>query len=73
MPVVGRIPLHPEMVASADRGEPVAHGDHGPLADAFAQLALRVSKDIAPVVDTASCTARLLDDIERRLGETDPG
>jgi ATP-binding protein involved in chromosome partitioning len=73
VPVIGRIPLHPDMVVSADRGEPVAHGDHGPLADAFAQLALRVSKDIAPVVDTASCTARLLDDIERRLGETSPG
>ena len=39
VPVIGRIPLHPEMVASADRGEPVAHGDVGPLAEAFAQLA----------------------------------
>jgi ATP-binding protein involved in chromosome partitioning len=71
VPVVGRIPLHPEMVTSADRGEPVALRDDGSLADAFAQLALRVSKEIAPVVDTASCTARLLDDIERALGEAD--
>jgi ATP-binding protein involved in chromosome partitioning len=67
VPVVGRIPLHPEMVSSADRGEPVAHGDDGPLADAFAELASRIAKEIAPVVDTASCTARLLDDIVRAL------
>jgi ATP-binding protein involved in chromosome partitioning len=73
VPVIGRIPLHPDMVASADRGEPVAHGDEGPLAEAFGQLALRVSRDISPVVDTASCTARLLDDIERRLGNGDLG
>jgi ATP-binding protein involved in chromosome partitioning len=68
VPVVGRIPLHPEMVASADRGEPVSYGDEGPLAEAFSELALRVSTDIAPVVDTASCTARLIDDMERALG-----
>jgi ATP-binding protein involved in chromosome partitioning len=67
VPVVGRIPLHPEMVSSADRGQPVAHGDDGPLADAFSELASRIAKEIAPVVDTASCTARLLDDIERAL------
>jgi ATP-binding protein involved in chromosome partitioning len=69
VPVIGRIPLHPHMVSSADRGDPVAHGDDGPLADAFTQLAKRVSEDIAPVVDTASCTARLIDDMNRALGE----
>ncbi|MFZ0668525.1 MAG: P-loop NTPase [Acidimicrobiales bacterium] len=68
VPVIGRIPLHPQMVASADAGEPVAGTDVGPLADAFSMLAKRVSEDIAPVVDTASCTARLLDDIESALG-----
>jgi hypothetical protein len=55
------------MVASADRGEPVAHGDEGPLAEAFEKLAARVSRDISPVVDTASCTARLLRDMEEGL------
>lgn len=69
VPVVGRIPLHPAMVGSGDEGRPVAHGDEGPLAEAFAQLAARVARDIAPVVDAASCTARLLDDIERRLAQ----
>jgi ATP-binding protein involved in chromosome partitioning len=69
VPVVGRIPLHPAMVGSGDEGKPVAYGDDGPLAQAFTQLAARVARDIAPVVDAASCTARLIDDIERRLGE----
>ncbi len=68
VPVIGRIPLHPDMVASADRGEPVAHGDEGALAEAFGQLASRVSRDISPVVDTASCTARMLRDMEEGLG-----
>ena len=70
VPVVGRIPLHPQMVSSTDRGQPVAQSDVGPLAEAFGELALRISKEIAPVVDTSSCTARLLDDMERALGET---
>jgi ATP-binding protein involved in chromosome partitioning len=69
VPVVGRIPLHPAMVGSGDEGKPVAYGDDGPLAQAFKELAERVARDIAPVVDAASCTARLIDDIERRLGE----
>jgi ATP-binding protein involved in chromosome partitioning len=73
VPVVGRIPLHPEMVSSTDRGEPVAGTGAGPLSDAFAQLALRISKEIAPVVDTSSCTARLLDDIERALDQSENG
>jgi ATP-binding protein involved in chromosome partitioning len=68
VPVVGRIPLHPAMVASGDEGKPVAYGDDGPLAEAFNNLADRVARDIAPVLDAASCTARLIDDIERKLG-----
>ena len=35
VPVVGRIPLHPEMVGSGDEGKPVAYGDDGPLARCF--------------------------------------
>ena len=73
VPVIGRIPLHPDMVVSADNGEPVAYGDEGPLAEAFGELGKKVSRDISPVVDTASCTARLLGDIERRLGESQIG
>jgi ATP-binding protein involved in chromosome partitioning len=69
VPVVGRIPLHPAMVGSGDEGKPVAYGDDGPLADAFRQLASRVARDIAPVTDAASCTARLLEDIERQLAQ----
>jgi ATP-binding protein involved in chromosome partitioning len=73
VPVVGRIPLHPAMVGSGDEGKPVAYGDDGPLAEAFKQLAQRVARDIAPVVDAASCTARLIDDIERRLDQQKSG
>jgi ATP-binding protein involved in chromosome partitioning len=73
VPVVGRIPLHPAMVGSGDEGKPVAYGDDGPLAEAFKQLAQRVARDIAPEVDAASCTARLIDDIERRLDQQKSG
>lgn len=68
VPVIGRIPLHPQMVASGDTGEPVTYSDSGPLSDAFAELAKYVAGEMAPVVDT-SCTARMIEDIERGLGE----
>ena len=61
------------MVGSGDEGKPVAYGDVGPLADAFKQLGTQVSRDIALSIDAASCTARLLDDIERKLRESQAG
>ncbi|MGH9092961.1 MAG: Mrp/NBP35 family ATP-binding protein, partial [Acidimicrobiales bacterium] len=60
VPLVGSIPLHPSMAAGGDAGEPVALGE-GELAGVFAGLARTVAEEVAPVVETSGCTARLLD------------
>ncbi|HML00987.1 MAG TPA: Mrp/NBP35 family ATP-binding protein [Acidimicrobiales bacterium] len=66
VPLVGTVPLHPDMAEASDTGVPVALGD-GPLAGAFDELARRVTDDIAPVVEASGCTARLLDRVEQAI------
>lgn len=66
VPLVGTIPLHPDMSPAGDAGAPVALGD-GPLAQVFDDLARALREEIAPVVETSSCTARLLDAVEGAL------
>ncbi len=63
VPLVGRIPLHPRMAAAGDAGQPVALGGDE-LAAVFAELARAVADDVAPVVETSGCTARLLDALD---------
>ena len=60
VPLVGTIPLHPDMAESGDTGRPVALGD-GELAAVFSKLATAVAERIAPVLEMNGCTARLLD------------
>ena len=66
VPLVGSVPLHPDMSAAGDEGTPVALGA-GPLAEAFDALASSIVDDIAPVVETAGCTARMLEKVELAL------
>ncbi|MHB1777011.1 MAG: Mrp/NBP35 family ATP-binding protein [Acidimicrobiales bacterium] len=66
VPLVGSIPLHPELSAAGDAGRPVADGD-GELAAVFAELAAAVADDVAPVVAAAGCTARLFERIDEAL------
>jgi ATP-binding protein involved in chromosome partitioning len=66
VPLVGTVPLHPDMAAAGDAGQPVALGT-GPLAQAFDSLATAVVEDVAPVVETSGCTARMLEKVERAL------
>jgi ATP-binding protein involved in chromosome partitioning len=66
VPLVGSIPLHPDLSAAGDAGSPVALGE-GELAAVMAEIARRVAEEIAPVTDTASCTARLLERVEQAV------
>ncbi len=68
-PLLGRIPLQPEVSAGGDLGSPAALGD-GPAADAFRALIDAVI-EVAPVVEVEGCTARLLDRVRRGLEERD--
>jgi ATP-binding protein involved in chromosome partitioning len=67
VPLIGSIPLHPDMAAAGDAGEPVALGD-GELAEVFAGMARAVREEVAPLFEASSCTARLLDQLEAAAG-----
>ena len=66
VPLLGRIPLEPAVSAGGDAGSPAAL-DAGSVADAFARLADEVVAAV-PVVEMATCTARLFDRLETALG-----
>ena len=71
VPLVGTVPLHPDMTAGGDDGAPVALGT-GPLAAAFDTLATAIVNDVAPLLETAGCTARLLEKVELALAPAAP-
>ena len=67
VPLLGSIPLDPSLAAGADAGRPASLGE-GPVADAFAALARRILTEALPLVEMATCTARLFDQVEEVLG-----
>jgi ATP-binding protein involved in chromosome partitioning len=70
VPLVGSIPLHPEVTAAGDAGVPVLLGDtESETAPVFAEMARVVAEEVAPRLETESCTARLLERMETALGE----
>jgi ATP-binding protein involved in chromosome partitioning len=71
VPLVGSIPLHPDLAAAGDAGVPVALGEESELGRVFAEMARVVAEEVAPVVDADGCTARLLERVEAAvaLGE----
>jgi ATP-binding protein involved in chromosome partitioning len=63
VPLIGSIPLHPDLAAAGDAGIPVAGGD-GELAPIFAEVARAIAEDVAPLLETSSCSARLIERVE---------
>ena len=74
VPLVGSIPLHPDLAAAGDAGVPVAAGE-GELAEVFAELARVIAEDVAPLVEAEDCTARLIERVEAAVahGEAEAG
>ncbi len=76
--VLARIPIEPAVADGGDRGHPVALST-GPAADAFRALADRIVTEVAPPIDMAGCSVRLLDaataalDAHDRAGAKLPG
>ncbi len=68
VPLIGQIPLEPEVSAANDAGKPlsVASPESGAGA-AFAAIAARISEELLPPVDMAGCTARMLAAVEGAL------
>ncbi len=65
VPLLGQIPIQPDVSAGGDAGRPASVGN-GEAAAAFARLVDAVI-EVAPVVDVAGCTARMLDEVRKRL------
>ncbi|MGH9297449.1 MAG: Mrp/NBP35 family ATP-binding protein [Acidimicrobiales bacterium] len=67
VPLIGEVPLHEDVANAGDAGAPVALGD-GPLATVFREIAGRIITEIAPPVEMAGCTARMMERVEQALG-----
>ena len=76
VPMIGSIPLHPDLAAAGDAGVPVAlDADGGELARVFAEIARVVAEEVAPIVDVQGCSARLMERVEAAVarGEGEAG
>ncbi len=69
VPLIGAVPIHPDMASAGDAGRPVADGE-GELAATFAEMARAIAEEIAPVIETAGCSARMLERVERAVSGT---
>ena len=63
-PLLGSIPIDPAVARGGDEGEAAA----GVAGEAFAAIAEVIVTEAIPVVEMATCTARLFDEVEARLG-----
>ena len=76
VPLVGSIPLHPEVAAAGDAGVPVLlSGAESETAPVFEEMARVLAEEVAPRLETESCTARLLQRVEDAVerGEAQAG
>jgi ATP-binding protein involved in chromosome partitioning len=73
VPLVGTIPLHPDLSAAGDAGVPVALGHESELAGVFADIARVVAEEVAPVIQAEGCTARLLERVEAAVAQGEAG
>jgi ATP-binding protein involved in chromosome partitioning len=71
VPLVGSVPIHPDIASGGDAGSPVALGK-GELSAIFSELARVVAEEVAPVIETSGCTARLLDQIADAVSTETP-
>jgi ATP-binding protein involved in chromosome partitioning len=71
VPLVGSIPLHPDLAAAGDAGVPVALAEDSELGAVFAELARVVSEDVAPLLEAEGCTARMLEHVEAAVAQGD--
>jgi ATP-binding protein involved in chromosome partitioning len=72
VPLVGSIPLHPDLAAGGDAGEPVAlAGEDSELGAVFAAIARTITEEVAPIVDVQGCSARLMERVEAAVAQGD--
>ena len=69
-PLLATIPIENAVANGGDTGRSIALGE-GPAAEAFVELARLLSEEVAPPVDLAGCSARLLDAVTAALDAHD--
>jgi len=69
-PLLGSVPLEPQVASGGDTGVPVVLGD-GAAADAFRAIAARIVDEAVPPVEMAGCSARMLEAAVAALDEVD--
>jgi ATP-binding protein involved in chromosome partitioning len=69
VPLVGSVPLDPAVASGGDAGRPVALEPGHPVGAVFAEMAERITGEVAPVVAMDGCSTRLLDHVEAALAE----
>jgi ATP-binding protein involved in chromosome partitioning len=72
VPLIGSIPLHPDLAAGGDAGVPIAlAGDDSELGAVFKEMARMIAEDVAPLVDVQGCSARLMERVEAAVAQGD--
>ena len=71
VPLLAQVPLEPAVSAANDAGRPLStSAPESAAGQVFASIAERISAELLPPLDMAGCTARILADVEEKLGAT---
>jgi ATP-binding protein involved in chromosome partitioning len=74
VPLVGQVPLQPEVSEANDEGRPLAvTAPTSAAGRVFADVAERIATDLLAPIDMTDCTARVLASVEATLGATTGG
>ncbi|MHB8293121.1 MAG: P-loop NTPase [Acidimicrobiales bacterium] len=65
VPLIGSVPLDPSVSRGGDLGEPAVLSGPGPVRQAFAGIAERLTSDVTPLLEMSSCSARLVEEMGR--------
>jgi ATP-binding protein involved in chromosome partitioning len=71
VPLLGSIPLHPDLAAGGDAGVPVATAEDSELGAVFKEMARVIAEEVAPTVDVQGCSARLMERVEAAVAQAD--
>ncbi len=71
VPLLGQVPLEPEVGAGGDQGRPVSIDGAGPAAEVFRSIARRIVDEVAPPTNMAGCSARMLGLVSAALDAKD--
>jgi ATP-binding protein involved in chromosome partitioning len=69
--LIGRVPLEPAVAAGGDAGRPVAIAGDGLAAAEFRAIARKIVDEVAPPVNMAGCSARMLSLVAAALDAAD--